>query len=222
MGCYRTKDFGKLAILYPVAKWDRRGKGGSCMCGRYQFAAEQSTEIQRIIQEVEERVDRKVKTGDIYPTEQAPALLLEDGSVRPQLFTWGFPLNGKPMINARAESAEEKPLFRTSLQLQRCVIPSSGFFEWDRGKQKHLFRLPAEQVLYMAGLYEVRAGQEYYCILTTAANQSVRAVHDRMPLVLPKDRVHAWLQNAEEAKNLLHLVPPELEKVQAGAQLKLW
>jgi len=192
------------------------------MCGRYQFTAEQSAEIQRIVQEIQARVGREIKTGEIYPTNQAPVLRVDDGAVRPQLLTWGFPLSGKPIINARAESAEEKALFRTSLQLQRCVIPSSGFFEWDGEKQKYLFRLPAELTLYMAGLYEERAGQKYYCILTTAANNSMRSVHDRMPLVLRRDQIDAWLQSAEEARKILHMVPPELEKTQTGAQLKLW
>ena len=200
----------------------KQSQGGQSMCGRYLFTAEQSAEIQQIIQEVQERAGRKVKTGEIYPTDEAPVLRLDDGAVRPQLLTWGFPLNGKPIINARAESAEEKALFRTSVQLQRCVIPSSGFFEWDGEKQKYLFRLPAEPTLYMAGLYEERARQEYYCILTTAANHSMHSVHDRMPLILRRDQMDAWLQSAEEARRILRMVPPELEKTDVGMQQRLW
>ena len=56
----------------------------------------------------------------------------------------------------------EKPLFRESVAMRRCIIPSNGFYEWDREKRKHLFRFPGEQVLYMAELYEKREGENRY------------------------------------------------------------
>ena len=145
------------------------------MCGRYQFTAEQSAEIQQIIQEVQERVDRKIKTGEIYPTDQAPVLRNTADGIKPDLLTWGVPLKGKPVINARVETVVEKPLFRGSVQQRRCVIPSSGFFEWDERKQKYLFRLFGEDTLYMAGIYQEQEGAEHYCILTTAANSSMES-----------------------------------------------
>jgi len=193
------------------------------MCGRYLFTAEQSEEIQQIIQEVQRRCDaQKLKMGEIYPTDPAPVLRLEDGSVRPDLLTWGFPLKGKPLINARSETAEAKPLFRGSVEQRRCVIPSAGFYEWDKQKQKHLFRLPGQKELYMAGIYEERDGQAYYCILTTEANSSMKEIHDRMPLVLTKEQADAWLHDPGEARKILHGVPPELDRTEVGKQLKLW
>ena len=102
------------------------------------------------------------------------------------------------------------------------LIPSTGFYEWDRDKRKHLFRFPGEQVLYMAGLYEKREGENRYCILTTAANPSMAPIHDRMPLVLRREQVDSWLREPQEASLLLHTVPPELDVTSAEAQLSLW
>lgn len=106
--------------------------------------------------------------------------------------------------------------------MRRCVIPSTGFYEWDQEKRKHLFRLPGEQVLYMAGLYEKREGENWYCILTTAANHSMSPIHHRMPLVLRQEQVDTWLREPQEASLLLHTVPPELDVTSAEAQLSLW
>ena len=103
------------------------------------------------------------------------------------------------VINARAETAGEKPLFRESVAARRCVIPSTGFYEWDRDKRKHLFRL-----------------------LTTAANASMAPIHDRMPLVLRREQLEPWLREPEIAAALLHTPPPELEVTSAEAQLSFW
>ena len=124
------------------------------MCGRYQFTAEDSKEIQRIVQEVQERCGRDQFTpGDVYPSTKAPVLLEAHGGVTPDLLYWGFQTPQALVINARSETAEQRSLFRDSLEQRRCVIPSTGFYEWSKDKRKYLFRLPDQQVLYMAGIY---------------------------------------------------------------------
>lgn len=72
----------------------------------------------------------------------------------PELLAWGFPRFDKKgvVINARAETAPDKPMFRKCLEQRRCVIPSTGFYEWAADKTKYRFRLPGEDALYMAGL----------------------------------------------------------------------
>ena len=189
------------------------------MCGRYQFTAEECGEIRQIVQEIQRRWgDGAFQPGEIRPTAAAP-VLVDSG---PELMRWGYQLPNTLVINARAETAEEKPLFRESVAARRCVIPSTGFYEWDRDKRKHLFRFPGEQVLYMAGLYEKREGENRYCILTTAANPSMAPIHDRMPLVLRREQVDSWRREPQEASLLLHTVPPELDVTSAEAQLSLW
>ncbi len=118
--------------------------------------------------------------------------------------TWGFPKwQGKGVIiNARSETALEKKMFRLPLLQKRCVAPSAGFFEWrqeDGKKQKYLFRLPKTKQLYLAGLYNTFEQMPAYAILTTAANPSVAAYHDRMPLVLEAAQIHAWLFDTQYA-----------------------
>ena len=114
-------------------------------------------------------------------------------------------------------------MFRESVKARRCIIPSTGFYEWDAGKRKYFFKLPGERSpLYMAGLYDHRNGENCYCILTTAANASMRPVHDRMPLILTREQGHNWLTDAGRAEDILAITPPELERSSAEAQLSLW
>lgn len=193
------------------------------MCGRYQFTAEQCAEILQIVQEVERKYGAGAWTpGEIRPTATAPVLVSSEDGIHPELLSWGYKLPGSLVINARAETAADKPMFRASVASQRCVIPSTGFFEWDEQKHKYLFALPGEDVLYMAGLYSVRDGKSCYCILTTAANDSMKDVHHRMPLVLRREQVSHWLEQPQAASDFLYMTPPMLKKSVVDAQLRLW
>ena len=128
------------------------------MCGRYQFTAEQYEEIRQIVQAIQRRYGEGAwQTGEIRPMAVAP-VLLDRGA---ELMRWGYQLPNTLVINARAETAGEKPLFRESVAMRRCIIPSNGFTN-GIGKRKHLFRFPGEQVLYMAELYEKREGENRY------------------------------------------------------------
>lgn len=196
------------------------------MCGRYQFSAGQCEEIQRIA----EAIDRKYSAGswqpgEIRPTTKAPVLLAGKSGMAPELMFWGYRTAGPLVINARSETAAEKPLFRDSVVSRRCVIPSSGFFEWNEAKQKFFFTLPGQSALYMAGLWALRDGLPCYTILTTAANASMRQVHDRMPVVLTHSTLRPWLEDPSAAADILHAVPPELNAApadSANVQLRLW
>lgn len=193
------------------------------MCGRYQFTAEQCEEIIRIAKAIDEKYGAGAwSPGEIRPTNRVPVLVAKDGEVRPELQTWGHKLPDSLVINARAETAAEKPMFRDSVATNRCVVPSSGFFEWDKEKRKYHFRLPGEDALYMAGLFTIRNGVPYYCILTTAANESMREIHHRMPLVLKREQVIPWLEQPEATREFLAMIPPQLERTSADAQLRLW
>lgn len=189
------------------------------MCGRYQFSIDSSETLAQIAREI----GRSEFAGEIFPSSAAPVLRAENGEIHPALFDWGFPAQDKRLvINARSETAAVKPMFRDSLKARRCVIPSSGFFEWDAEKHKYFFQLPGEDTLYMAGIYDQRGGKPRFCILTTAANDSMKEVHDRMPLVLTKDQVNDWIFDNTAAVQLLSQTPPELVKVSDDEQLQLW
>ena len=185
------------------------------MCGRYTLMTDEDyKDLEEIVQEVSRITGALVKTnGDIYPTNDAPVLLNSEGRRLTDLFRWGFPnfYRKGVIINARAETAEEKPTFRPCLDSWRCVIPSAGFYEWDTNKHKIFFYQP-DHALYMAGLYRVYVGKPCYVILTTSANPSVADVHDRMPLVLQPNQIDSWLTDTSAALSILHGTPPLLQR----------
>lgn len=188
------------------------------MCGRYTlFTEEQTEDIRNIIREVQEKQpENNMKSGEIFPTNTAPILKAEGGQLGADLAIWGFPkFDGKGVIiNARSETAEQKKMFRESLLTRRCVIPSTGFYEWsqDERKQKYLFRLPDTTALYMAGFYNEFKGERRYVILTADANSSISDVHNRMPVVLDRSSLIDWVFDTEKALNYLHQVMPLLVK----------
>ncbi len=197
------------------------------MCGRYQFTAEQSAEILQIIQEVQDKIGavaaRSVPQGEIKPGCKMPVLLAtEGGQPTPELMVWGFRTPKSLLINARVETALEKPLFADSTRYRHCVVPSTGFYEWDGDRRKFHFTSRDSAALYMAGIYDVRDGVPCYCILTTAPNASMRDVHDRMPLVLEREQIVPWLYDLKATERFLKATPPLLERRLLDAQIGLW
>lgn len=183
------------------------------MCGRYNFTVEQSDEVMEILEKLNAKFQgREVKTGEVFPTNQVPILIEEKSEVSPTLSIWGFPkFDGKGVIiNARSETAFEKKTFRDSLLNRRCIIPSTGFYEWDSEKKKFLFRLEGTSALYMAGLYSFYKDEMRYVILTTDANASMKDIHNRMPLVIPKDDINTWIMDNQATNDLLRREPPQL------------
>ena len=199
-------------------------RGVVTICGRYTvFTEAEIVEMNAIVAEVTRRfADRPVTTGEIFPTDLAPVLWMEGGALAPKPMRWGFPKwDGKGVIiNARAETAMYKNMFRRPLLECRCVIPSTGFYEWRRTggvkrKDKYLLRLPNAKMLYMAGMagfFRDVAGKlsEAYCILTTAASGSVGEIHDRMPVVLMPDELEGWLNDVGFVQRVLGREGPEL------------
>lgn len=186
------------------------------MCGRYVlFSDPELAEIREIIEEVQKQ-NPEIKTGEIFPTNSAPVLLQENGKLMPEAVKWGYPdFRGKGVIiNARGETAPEKPMFRKSIEAKRCIIPSCGFYEWPHSgpKTKYQFNLPGEGVLYMAGLYNDFNGECRFTILTTAANESMQEIHNRMPVVLTRPEMDQWIDSYQGALDILQTGRPALVK----------
>ena len=183
------------------------------MCGRYNFTVEQSDELREIIEKLNAKIHGKeMKTGEIFPTNQVPLIVGEHNHASPVLSIWGFPKfdNKGVIINARSETALEKRTFRDSVINRRCIIPSSGFYEWDSEKRKIMFRLEGSEALYMAGLFNYYQDELRFVILTTAANESISDVHHRMPLVIPKNEIDSWILDNRVTDDILHRIPPML------------
>lgn len=174
------------------------------MCGRYQFSLEEQTLCEFWKQAQQLFPDAKMKSGEIFPTDIVPVLVGEGDALKAQPMKWGFPhFNDKGVIiNARAESAGEKRMFCNCLAAKRCVIPTSGFFEWGSNRTKYLFREPAAERLYLAGLYDDFDGERRFVILTKAANGSVSDIHDRMPVILQERQIHTWINDGSRTREL--------------------
>lgn len=178
------------------------------MCGRYYFDIDEK-ELKEIVQEVQKNVS-EFKTGEIYPTDVVPIVTAQGAT----LAKWGFPKwNSKGVvINARAEGLESTRMFKNLVNTKRCIIPASGFFEWEsqsgtKKKDKYYFKRPGS-ALYMAGLFntfnykteqlslfdDINEEQLSYVIITKSANEHMAGVHDRMPLIYNKEEMHAWLK----------------------------
>lgn len=213
------------------------------MCGRFYIDDDTAREIERTVRKVDEQLRKQKVTGDIYPTQQAGVIQKahkqapHEQSVFPAVpgelimtaKKWGFPgmEGGRVIINARAETALERRMFRDSVLKRRIVVPASGYYEWNSNKEKVTFTLGGQAlgqslctppVLYMAGFYNRFGEEDRFVILTTAANDSVRDVHDRMPLILEADEVARWLQEDGQVEALLHKKPKNLQRSQEFEQ----
>ena len=200
------------------------------MCGRYYVDDETAKEIEKIVRSVDEKLKKKaaqsgkLPTKDIHPTETAPVLVASEGGLRCEIKRWGFPgfTDKQLVINARSESAMEKKLFCEAVEHRRIVIPAAGFYEWNRQKEKSTFTRKDSPVLYMAGIYNKYGEEERFVILTTAANESMEPVHDRMPLILDEDEILPWLTESGKTEELLGKVPCQLNSSTEFEQLTLF
>jgi putative SOS response-associated peptidase YedK len=158
---------------------------------------------------------------NIAPT-QAVIVVGDDGKRYLKSMRWGLipswakdPSIGNRMINARVETLAEKPAFRAALKKRRCIIPAGGFYEWQKlGKVKQPMRimLKSREPFGFAGLWEhwkSPDGEEILSctIITIEANELLKAVHERMPVILTRDAEAAWLDpKTQEPEKLLPLL----------------
>ena len=157
--------------------------------------------------------------GEVAPTAVAPVLALNRAgkqAVFPMQWGYKLPAGGgkKPplIINARSETAAEKPLFRDSWFSRRCVIPATAYFEWEHrmgfdGKPKAGARYriaPAGgKRIFFAGLYRMEEGLPFFVILTRASAENLFWMHDRMPLMLPETETAGWISQGSRPENFL-------------------
>ena len=159
---------------------------------------------------------------NIAPTQAAPVVRVDANGTREMpMLRWGLVppwakelAVGTKMINARGETAHEKPAFREAMKARRCLVPATGFYEW-KGiagrKQPFAITLPDRPVFAFAGLWESwrpRDGEpvETFTIVTTDANETIARIHDRMPVILPREAEEKWLSG--DAADAVGLVKP--------------
>jgi putative SOS response-associated peptidase YedK len=205
------------------------------MCGRYtltdpdprrlraRFALDESIEI-----EAEPRYN-------VAPTDPVLAVrLTKEGQRDLGRLRWGLVpywaregWKGPPMINARAERIDDVPVFREALERRRCLIPADGFYEWradETGKQPIWVSLPESELFAFAGLWSRTKRDDdtvlrSCTIVTCDPNEMLRSIHDRMPVILPREVEETWLdpeREPDELKRLLRPYEAELELREVG------
>lgn len=155
---------------------------------------------------------------NVAPTQDIPIVRQTEAGRELAIVRWGLipawskdAKSGPLLINARSETAAEKPAFRSAFKSRRCLIPADGFYEWKKignKKQPYHFHLADAQLLAFAGLWERWKEIESCTILTTAANELSGQFHDRMPVILSPNDYTEWLDpQANEPGKLLTPFP---------------
>lgn len=166
--------------------------------------------------------------GEILPSNVVPVVASsKTGEKRVFPMKWGFSRTsgagrrGMLLINARAETAAEKPTFREAWQKHRCAVPASGYFEWEHDAEKkpgkkYVIRPEGKERVWLAGLYRMEEGIPAFVILTRPADASLAWMHDRMPLMLPDEEVGQWINPAKEPEAIVRNCLTRMRWEQAG------
>jgi putative SOS response-associated peptidase YedK len=192
------------------------------VCGRYTLATPDPTAV-RARFPVGESVEIR-RRYNVAPGDDVLAVTSDrDGCPRGELLRWGLvpswakgPSLGLKMINARVETAAERPAFRRAFERYRCLIIADGFYEWQPAisgpKQPfHITRADGDLFAF-AGLWSVWHAPDgsrlrTCAIITTAANSAIAPLHDRMPVILAPDAESTWLDNATPVDQLRQILP---------------
>jgi len=160
---------------------------------------------------------------NVAPTQPVPIVRMFEGRREFALLRWGLipswvkdPRGFTLIINARGESATEKPAFKNAMKYRRCLFPADGFFEWKRDearKQPYFVRRKGGGPLAFAGLWESWMGpngeeQETAAIVTTTASPSIAHIHDRMPVILAPEAFDFWLDPKVDAQSASAVIQP--------------
>lgn len=159
---------------------------------------------------------------NIAPSQDVVAVVGEpDGRRRLRIVRWGFVpqggVTGRPVINARAETAWRRPMFSTAFARRRCLLPADGFYEWQAvpgspRKQPHHIHLTGGGLFALAGIWEPTAeGRGTCAILTTEPTAALREIHDRIPVIIARESYATWLDPTRARAALLPLLGPYAE-----------
>ncbi len=194
------------------------------MCGRFALVTEKH--ILEMLFELDYSFNFELKPRfNIAPSQQVPVVRLSSTEEKRELalLKWGLvpfwakdQTIGNRLINARAETAREKPAFRDAYKKRRLLVPASGFYEWKKeagGKQPYFITTKNRELISLAGLWErwdQRTEQplETFTILTTEPNPLVAELHNRMPVIIPPQSFDTWLDPLTEEDHLQQLLTP--------------
>lgn len=193
------------------------------MCGRYALYGP--------VSRLREMFEAEIEGFDFAPRYNAapmqwlPVVRQRPGGERVvQALRWGLiPAWAKDeaiatrLINARGETVADKPSFRSAFRRRRCIVPMNGFYEWQSvpgGKQPHYIHAVNDTLIGVAGLWErwTRPSDgeslDTFTVITTDANDALRPLHDRMPVILPPEAFGTWLDTGVPAQDVVSLIRP--------------
>ncbi|HEV3354026.1 MAG TPA: SOS response-associated peptidase [Acidimicrobiales bacterium] len=184
------------------------------MCGRFVAASTRDLLVDWFGVEEVDGGGALPASYNVAPTDDVYTVADDAGRRRLTVTPWGLVAGdgATPLINARSETVTERPVFREAFERRRCLIPADGFYEWETmpagGKQPYLFAAVDGGPVGFAGLY----GRRGTCaIVTSAAAPPVARLHERMPVIVARDRWDVWLDadaDMDEVRSLL-VPPPE-------------
>lgn len=191
------------------------------MCGRYTLTS--SPEALRALFRYAEQPNFPPRYN-MAPTQPIPVVCFINGQRKFALMRWGLlpswvkdPKAFSLIVNARGEGVIDKPAFRAAMKRRRCLVPADGFYEWQAAgarKQPYFIHAKSGEPLAFAGLWETWTGPngeelDTVAIVTTGANRTVRPLHDRMPVIVPKDAFDLWLDaDRVDARTAAALIAP--------------
>jgi len=179
------------------------------MCGRYFLRASIRDVLKYYFEHVKDKPTLEYEPREIFPSDSIPVVHRgKEVEKTMHLMKWGFAPSymNKLLINARSETVAEKKTFSEAFFRRRCLIPASGYYEWEKvedstgkiQKIKRTIEVKEREIVSLAGLYDRfqdKNGQLYWAvtILTKEASDDVKQVHDRMPVIIDRKSENAWL-----------------------------
>ena len=196
------------------------------MCGRFYVGGdfrEQLNELMRNEGVAPADLNYEEAGQDVFPSNTSTVICGSNNSLAAMNMHWGFsnPYSKGLIINARSETVREKNLFSDSITNRRCIIPASGFYEWDPYKARFRFTSPDDELILLAGFYREEYGVPKYTILTTEANDSIRPVHDRMPVMIGRDEIGVWIRDKDKLTEFLNRPQIQLVREQDSGQIRM-
>ena len=188
------------------------------MCCRYW--ADESPELREIVEEMNGSplVSKWQKTtgittyGEVRPTNVVPVIASNRSGER-SVFPMKSGFTGRTLlVNARTETASTKATFKNAWASHRCIVPASWYFEWEhiilndgrkKTGQKYLLQPKGSTMTWLCGLYRIEEGLPVFVVLTREPGEEIRFIHDRMPLILPKELINPWIHPDTRPEELL-------------------
>ncbi len=185
------------------------------MCGRFYLDADAEFLLNYFKIKYKPAVD--IPKDTVFPAQSAPVVIEHKSERRFGQMNWGFrrPEDKRVIFNSRSEGIFDKWLFKEAIRSKRCVVPATGFYEWNAEKTGYSVELPDHALMCFAGIYRKQLdknGEEEWAfsIVTREANADMHQIHERMPLMLKPEEVDLWLSEAADVSEITSVLNADI------------